>query len=189
MRATTYSIPQPGSAHWSNITVSLCANRESKREGISAYSIILTIKYSRLSPNDWGEEDARWFFDPTTEGSHIEWTSSDSFSAGLIERAFGEGRTQNAEMMDSGAKTQIVKTFHFVLVNELFPWTGRASEGHPSGEDCGNCIAGNRGHLGDEFSDGVLADDERNGEKLPRSRMKRKFWRLLANPNGMVTLL
>ncbi|KAJ7831858.1 hypothetical protein B0H14DRAFT_3143074 [Mycena olivaceomarginata] len=227
----TYSIPQPGSAHWSSITVALCANRESKREGISAYSMILTIKYSRLSPNEWEEEDARWFFDPTTEGSRIEWTSSDSFSAGLIglafqvigdlpeaieqgcytpnsirtliclflERAFGEEGVRTLKMMDNGATSQIVKTFHFVLVNELFPWTGKASEGHPPGEmneivtasleteinpspsPCASQrtafdsdwqipeIASRRiGHnLGDDFGDGVFADDESNGEKLP----------------------
>jgi hypothetical protein len=99
--------------------------------------------------------------------TRIEWTSSDSFSAGLIglafqvigdlpeaieqgcytpnlirtliclflERAFGEEGVRTLKMMDSGAKTQIVKTFHFVLVNELFPWTEKAGEGHPPGEE------------------------------------------------------
>jgi hypothetical protein len=53
----------------------------------------------------------------------------------FLERAFGEEGVRTLKMMDSGAKTQIVKTFHFVLVNELFPWTEKASEGHPPGEE------------------------------------------------------
>ncbi|KAJ7799270.1 hypothetical protein B0H14DRAFT_1708453 [Mycena olivaceomarginata] len=115
----------------------------------------------------------------------------------FLERAFGEEGIRTLKMMDNGAKTQTVKTFHFVLVNELFPWTGRANEGHPSGEGnetasletevnpspspCESQRTGfdsdwqipkiaSRGigdHLGDEFSDGVLADEENNGEKLP----------------------
>jgi hypothetical protein len=48
---------------------------------------------------------------------------------------------------------------------------------------------GIRDHLGDEFSDGVLADDENNGEKLPEESDEEEVWRLPANPNEMMTLL
>ncbi|KAJ7892124.1 hypothetical protein B0H14DRAFT_3126197, partial [Mycena olivaceomarginata] len=113
------------------------------------------------------------------------------------ERAFGEEGVRTLKMMDNGAKTQLVETFRSVLVNELFPWTGKASEGHPPGEE--NEIASleteinpspspytsqrtvfdsdrqipeiaSRGighNLGDDFGDGVFADDESNGKKLP----------------------
>ncbi|KAJ7790956.1 hypothetical protein B0H14DRAFT_2937467 [Mycena olivaceomarginata] len=209
----TYSIPQLGSTQWSNITVNL------KRKENPAYSIILTIEYSGLIPNESEKEHAQWFFDPTTEGSRIKWNSSDSFSAGLtglafqvigdlpeaieqkcytpnlirrlvrlfLERAFGEEGIRTLKMMNNGVQNPIAETFHSVLVNELFPVTGKESEDRHLNEIGSNLSRESQrpgvdsdrqipkissqemgDSLGDEFGDDVPADDESQFLNSPR---------------------
>jgi hypothetical protein len=52
----------------------------------------------------------------------------------FLERAFGEEGIRTPKVLNDGAKTQIVKTFYSVLVNELFPSTGKAGEDHHQNE-------------------------------------------------------